>query len=103
MKPSRFRISAIANFILDFGIATVMWRAIHALRIRVNISPIGSLTTVTALLLDDQLQLGIGCQNMQPQNVLLTGCYQLDLVTPGISPFSAFSRKQMRHIPKRRM
>ena len=29
--------------------------------------------------------------------------YQLDFVTPGISPLCAISRKQMRHSPKRRM
>ncbi len=29
--------------------------------------------------------------------------YQEDLVTPGISPFVASSRKQMRQTPKRRM
>jgi len=29
--------------------------------------------------------------------------YQLDLVTPGRTPRWAISRKQMRHIPNRRM
>ena len=34
---------------------------------------------------------------------LLVPSYQLDLVTPGSSPSRARSRKQMRHIAKRRM
>jgi len=29
--------------------------------------------------------------------------YQLDLITPGISPLSAISRKQMRQMPNLRM
>src|SRR5258706_8016230 len=56
IKPSRFRICAIASFIFDEGTCTTVWRAIHALRMRVSISAIGSLT-LTALLLDDQHQM----------------------------------------------
>src|SRR5262245_50781281 len=98
MNPSRFRISAIATFIFDEGTATVVWRAMHALRMRVSISAIGSLT-LTTLLLEHQLQLSAAL-GMRP---LDKGRYQLDLVTPGISPLSAFSRKQIRHIPNLRM
>src|SRR5512132_3572668 len=66
MKPSRFKLSAIAIFIFDAGMATVVWRAIHALRMRVSISAIGSLT-LTTLLLEDQLQLwaGIGTRPLE--------------------------------------
>ena len=46
-----------------------------ALRIRVNISAIGSVM----------------------KQLRLNSCYQLDLTTPGICPWSANSRKQMRH------
>src|SRR3954447_8753295 len=100
MNPSRFKISAIATFIFDEGIATVEWRTMHALRMRVSISAIGSLT-LTTLLLEDQLQLWAGIARGRSNSN--KGCHQLDLVTPGINPLSAFSRKQIRHIPNLRI
>ncbi len=40
----------------------------------------------------------------QPANhPSVPACYQLDLTTPGISPLSACSRKQMRHMPNLRI
>jgi len=61
-----------------------VWRAIAALRMRVSISAIGSVMfTVLAL--------------------LQALAYQLDFVTPGSSPRSARSRKQMRQRPNLRM
>jgi hypothetical protein len=94
---------AIAIFIFDAGIETVEWRAIPALRMRVSISPIGSLT-LTALLLKTSVYRLL---QQSAATALVThyyNCrYQLDLVTPGIIPFSAFSRKQIRHMPNRRI
>ncbi len=76
MKPSSARMRAISRFTLDEGTVTSRWRARLAFRMRVSMSAIGSVTLMV---------------------------YQLDFVTPGSSPCEARSRKQMRHIPKRRM
>src|ERR687886_391554 len=84
MKPSCFRMSAIASFSFDFGMLTLVWRCIQAFRIRVSISAIGSFTLTLK----------------SPNNY---GHYQLDFVTPGSRPRSARSRKQIRHMPNRRI
>src|SRR5579871_1895766 len=42
MKPSSWRIRAIACFVRDAGTSTVLWFAVLALRMRVSISAIGS-------------------------------------------------------------
>ena len=65
----------------ELGIATSVWPAITALRMRVNISAIGSITVI----------------------LLPLPGYQEDFTTPGILPCNASSRKQMRHRPKRRI
>src|SRR5262249_61626533 len=62
----------------EAGICTSSWRAARALRIRVNISAIGSV--IIRVLLHT------------------SGDYQLDLTTPGISPRRAKPRKQIRHM-----
>src|SRR3990172_1653022 len=46
MKPSSRRIPAMAAFIFDEGRATTVWPASIALRMRVNISAIGSVTLI---------------------------------------------------------
>ena len=77
MKPSSLRMRAISRFVRDAGTTTSVWRARDALRTRVSMSAIGS--------------------------EMFIGPYQLDFVTPGSSPRSARSRKQMRHRANRRM
>src|SRR5208283_1162292 len=76
MKPSSLRMRARLIFMRDAGISTLSKRATPALRIRVNMSAMGS--------------------------VMLIFGYQLDFVTPGISPLRAILRKQMRQMPNRR-
>ena len=77
MKPSSLRMRAISRFVREAGTMTSVWRARDALRTRVSMSAIGSETFISS--------------------------YQLDFVTPGSSPTSARSRKQMRQSAKRRM
>src|SRR5690348_336837 len=67
---------AISRFIPDTGIATVSCSAVLALRMRVSMSPMGSVT--------------------------MTAPHQLDFVIPGITPWWASSRRQMRHTPNLR-
>ncbi len=67
---------AISRFIPDMGIATDSCSAVLALRMRVSMSPIGSVT--------------------------MTPPHQLDFVIPGITPWWASSRRQMRHTPNLR-
>src|SRR6185295_19192037 len=78
MYPSSLRTLAIAAFSLLAGIATVTFSEAWALRIRVSIWAIGSL-----MLID-------------------LSCYQLALVTPGISPRRAISRNLLRAKPNLR-
>ena len=77
MKPSSVRMRAISRLVRDAGTTTSVWRARAAFRTRVSMSAIGSEMFICS--------------------------YQLDLVTPGSSPASARSRKQIRHSAKRRM
>src|SRR3972149_3769658 len=79
MKPSSLKMRARLIFMREAGMSTLSNRACPALRIRVNISAMGSVM----LILSPHL-------------------YQLDLITPGISPFRAMLRKQMRQMPNRR-
>src|ERR1035438_9688671 len=67
---------AISAFSLEAGTSTFGWRAWIALRTRVSMSAMGSLVIVLL--------------------------YQLALITPGISPFSASWRKHRRQMPNLR-
>ncbi len=67
----------MATFMVEDGISTESCRAWTALRTRVSMSAIGSVIVT----------------------VVSPACYQLDLVTPGISPASASLRKSIRHNP----
>src|SRR5574340_346723 len=80
MKPSSLRTRAISALIFELGIAITVCPLMMAFRTRVNKSAIGSFT-------------------LMPTSGL---AYQDDLVTPGIFPWRASSRKQMRQRPKRR-
>src|SRR6185295_4788940 len=86
---------AISSLSFEAGISTRECFAAMALRIRVNISAIGSVINSTPFLIAN-------CQLPILENWKLAignwQCsYQLDLTTPGICPCSANSRKQMRH------
>src|SRR6058998_2764060 len=70
---------AISSFSFDTGMSTRRWPAWQALRTRVSMSATGSITFISPSVR-----------------------YQLALRTPGISPRSASSRKQMRHSLKAR-
>jgi hypothetical protein len=70
----------------------------HAFRMRVSISAIGSLTLTT---LPPYITISVEAAVQRP--FVLRGAYQLDFVTPGIRPLSACSRKQIRHMPNLRM
>src|ERR1700678_2197299 len=80
------RASSTFNF--EDGISTRECLAREALRTRVSKSAIGSVFILPRL-----------CFSLRyfPSSIELES-YQLALVTPGISPFSAKPRKQMRHI-----
>src|SRR5690606_20873844 len=89
--------SAIASFIFEAGMLTVACRAMPALRMRVNISPIGSFTLTRV----PPHRPGVcAAEGRDPP---VNDSYQLDLTTPGIRPLRACSRKQMRHMPNLRM
>src|SRR6266481_6164866 len=75
-----FSTEAIASFMFECGISTRGCRARTALRMRVSMSEIGSVIVSSAPF-----------------------AYQLDFVTPGISPCNVRSRKQIRHIWNLRM
>ena len=64
----------------DDGISVFVWRAAAALRIRVNMSAMGSVNIMVSVV-----------------------AYQLLLITPGSSPSNANWRKQMRHSLNLRM
>src|SRR6516165_9015793 len=74
MYPSRLRIPAMLSFSFECGTLTSGNNALFALRIRVSISEMGSFI----------------------EN------YQLALVTPGMSPDNAASRKVIREHPNLR-
>ena len=110
MKPSSARIRAISRFTRDEGRLRSLCRAALALRMRVSMSAIGSVTFMSVF-----VRL-LGGGSLPPSGWRLplmaaapwrpSVCrelYQLDLVTPGSWPSRARSRKQMRHIAKRRM
>jgi hypothetical protein len=63
-------------FMRDAGMSTLSNLALPALRMRVNMSPMVSVILMVVL-----------------------PAYQLDFITPGISPRKAMFRKQMRQIP----
>src|SRR6185312_2895369 len=76
---------ASSFFRREAGISTFGWRASSALRTRVNMSAMGS----AVIYLPSFSTL----HSLIAQNGV---CYQLALVTPGISPAKAYLRKQMR-------
>src|SRR5882672_8235519 len=91
---------AISSFSFEAGISTRECLAAIALRIRVNISAMGSVMYIS--------KSGIGCRvsgaglgpvlnrHLTPDTWHLF-FYQLALTTPGTCPCSARSRKQIRH------
>src|SRR5688500_10649621 len=100
MKPSDFNAFAISTLSFEAGITTLSCLARDAFRIRVNISPTGSLTGM--------FQLSSGCPRhpyawsvdafrAHPGgSPSLNGwTYQDDLVRPVTSPASARLRRQM--------
>src|SRR5213083_1584076 len=106
MKPSSRRMRAISSFVRLVGTLTVSWRAPAALRTRVSMSATGSfgipmpfgrafLGGVAGLLADPAHLLFGQYGHLLP--------HQLDFVTPGSSPISARSRKQIRQRPNVRM
>src|SRR5664279_2459159 len=96
---------AISAFSFDAGISTRRCFDPHALRIRVNMSAIGSVMLISQFLaptVSPWGRVGIevfansresGMGNRFPSR------YQLLFVTPGIRPFRASSRKQRRQMP----
>src|SRR6185503_20144171 len=114
MKLFSFRIRAISVFILDTGMSTRRCRDAQALRIRVNMSAIGSVMLMWSLLSSrihsDVEEWGYTrrtaeCElrTKRPEVVGTQSgvrstqwCHQLAFRTPGIIPESASSRKQMR-------
>src|SRR2546430_3762932 len=92
---------AISSFSFEAGISTRECLAAIALRIRVNISAMGSVMYIS--------KSGVGCRvsgdglgpafKPAPDTWPLAPCffYQLAFTTPGICPWSARSRKQIRH------
>src|SRR6478735_4649334 len=93
MKLFSFRIRAISTFTFDAGMSTRRCFDPQALRIRVNMSAIGSVMLI-----------GDSCLPSYPlrTDVWDGKGYQLALRTPGMNPFSDRSRKQMRHRPNLR-
>src|ERR671918_2877836 len=67
---------AISSFIRDVGIEALACSARFALRMRVSMSAMGSVSTSSS--------------------------YQLDFVMPGTEPWCASSRRQIRHTPNLR-
>ena len=78
MKPSDFSTSSTRPRSREPGVVTFPRRRICALRIRVSMSPTGSLIAIVVL------------------------PYQLDFTRPGISPFEPSSRSAMRDMPSLR-
>src|SRR5450432_1604966 len=88
---------AISAFSLEAGTSTFGWRARIALRTRVSMSAMGSLVIVLLLPITPALSTADGRRASDVLNL-----YQLALVTPGISPFSASWRKHRRQMPNLR-
>src|SRR5918995_2881811 len=113
MKPSSARIRAISRFTRDDGMLSSRCRATLALRMRVSMSAIGSVTFMWCSFVSSavvrslpwsggrRLPLMAAIDARRPRGS--ASSYQLDLVTPGSWPSRARSRKQIRHIAKRRM
>ena len=80
-EPFRSRTLATLTFILDEGMSTFCSFAILPFLILVSISAIGSVIAHRILLLYTFIR-----------------CYQLDLITPGISPFEASFLRQILHM-----
>jgi uncharacterized membrane protein len=83
MYPSLFNIFASSIFKFDPGTSTLLNFALAALRMRVNMSAIGSLIAMVFSCISG----------------LLLPVYQLDFTTPGSLPPDANSRKQIRQTP----
>src|SRR3569832_1051746 len=81
----------------ECGSSTVSWNALLALRRRVNMSAIGSVIVIAALLSRG----GSVCTD-SAQWPAAKDVYQDDFVTPGSSPACAISRRQIRHRPNLR-
>ena len=110
--PSSFRMRAISTFTLEAGMSARWCRAWRPFRIRVNMSAIESVGTailsqspnsgigaITAIAIY-MISMHIPASFLNPgfiHRTPATPAYQLDLVTPGISPRSANWRKQRRH------
>src|SRR3989442_3388350 len=86
---------AISAFSFEAGTSTLGWRAWIAFRTRVSMSAMGSLVIVLLLLS------GLSARIAELPDVA-SRSYQLALVTPGISPFSASWRKHSRQMPNLR-
>src|SRR5690242_18407679 len=120
MKLFSFRMRAISVFTRDTGMSTRRCRDAHALRIRVNMSAIGSVMLMNSKLLSYPETWGrwvVGDRWLVIRDFGLdgelrspaVGIHQLPTShhhdafrTPGIIPDNANSRKQMRHRPNRR-
>src|SRR3954454_3641520 len=102
--PSRLSTSARPHFTLESGISTRGRSIRTALRMHVSISAIGSVIIIVVVrgplsVVRRQLSVaGFAATN----NGQLTALYQLALRTPGIKPWSASFRKQMRQMPNLR-
>src|SRR5436309_1565796 len=90
---------AISTFNFEEAISTRACRVRRAFRIGVRLSERGWLGIFEILSGDLVARLAINASNQEPQPTT-DGCasYQLDLVTPGISPLRASCRKQSRHM-----
>src|ERR1051325_6493665 len=91
MKLFSFRMRTISVFIFDTGMSTRRCFDPQALRIRVNMSAIGSVMLIELPRVLSYPETWRRCVN-----------YQLAFLTPGIIPDRDSSRKQIRQRPKRR-
>ena len=94
MNPSAFRMAAMPSLSLEWGEWHSSRRALLALRSRVRKSLIGSVRVDAVCLLR---------QRGSYPTPVCQRCYQDDLMTPGILPASASSRKVMRETPYLRL
>src|SRR5699024_9660973 len=104
MKPSAWRISAMCDFSLEYGMETSSWCAELAFRTRVSMSAIGSVMVMgSACPLSSRFPPGLRADLRCRSDGSGQWCvYQLDLVTPGSSPRWAISRRHTRHSPNLR-
>src|SRR5215469_9589011 len=96
MYPSCWRISAMCDLILEYGMPTVSWYAELALRRRVSMSAIGSVIDMAVLAFLAVVSL---LARRASRDLRRVDVYQLDFVMPGSSPRCAIVRKQIRHRP----